>query len=194
MPRRNIQNQAADLPMQNSKHELFCWLYAGYHNRELFGNGQKSYMQAYGYNDEIIACNNDIEKLRREKPRGYTVRIQMKLDHIKSRQDVARANGSALLATPNVRRRVDWLIDQYINNEYTDRELQYTIMQRWDLNAKVTAIREFNRLKARGQAGKIEGNFTFAWENDDESSTKKKPTIKKIEIKNKENDNVEWQQ
>lgn len=112
---------------------------------------------------------------------------------IKSMEHTANTEGNSLLARPNIRQRVDYLLEQYIDNEHTDKELQYVIMQRFDLQSKVAAIREFNRLKDRGSSGKLEGQFTFSWEGDEEekSSTKRtKPVLKKAEIR--QSSNVEW--
>lgn len=168
--------------LKNVKHELFCWLYSGYHNKNLFGNGTQSYMQAYGYNAKIITLEAEKEKIYNSKEEGKTSKIDGIKSQIKALENGARSSSSDLLAKPNIRARVDYLIDSYIDHSYTDRELQYVILQRFDLNSKVSAIKEYNRLKDRGSAGKLEGNFSFSWEGDDDLS-KKKPTVKKMEVK-----------
>lgn len=157
-----------DGELPNPKQELFCWLYAGYHNADLFGNGTRCYMQAYGYIDEIAKINRKIDDLRATRPEGYTVMVDRYDARIKSMRNIAAVGAHTFLIKPNIRARVDYLVDQYIGNDYTDRELQFVIMQRKDLNSKVAAIREFNRLKSRGGAGKFEGEVTFSWEGDDE--------------------------
>jgi len=194
--------------LKNPKHELFCWLYAGYHNRDLFGNGTRCYIQAY-YADEIIKLDEEIEKFEKEKEKAslastdraeliqsnkkYDNEINPRQRRIKSLEKTARTMAADLLAKTGIRARVDYLVDTYIENSYTDRELQYTILQRFDLNSKVQAIKEYNRLKDRGKVGNLEGNFTFSWENAPEGNTgaQKKPVLKKAEIKQKESV-VEW--
>ncbi len=182
--------------LRNPKHELFCWVYAGYHNSRLFGNGTRSYMQAYGYNARIDEINQKIEKMRASKGSKQSGQetIAFLEGKIKSIEHVANTEGNSLLTRQDIRNRVDYLLAQYIDNDHSDRELQFVILQRYDLQSKVAAIREFNRLKDRGGGGKLEGNFTFAWESDDEDQPKdkknKQPTLKKAEISH--NSSVEW--
>ncbi len=179
--------------LENPKWELFCWLYAGYHNRDLFGNGTRCYAQAYGYNDEITKNEIEVNELMSTRRKGYSVRVAQLEARNKSLMNTARNEASALLAKPSVRARVDNLLDQYIDENHTDRELQYVIMQRHDLNSKVQAVKEFNRLKDRGAAGRLEGTFTFAWEGDDDEQPKqkKRPIIKKATLKSQ--GAVEWE-
>lgn len=193
--------------LKNPKWELFCWLYAGYHNRELFGNGTRCYIQAY-YSGEITKLDEEINKYELEKEKEgakkegrneliasnkkFDIEINQRQRRIKSLEKTARTMAAELLAKTGIRTRVDYLVDSYISNDYTDRELQYVILQRFDLNSKVQAIKEFNRLKDRGSNKNLEGNFTFSWEGDEETKKDKKrptPVLKKVEIKQ----NVEWE-
>lgn len=194
--------------LKNPKEELFCWLYAGYHNRDLFGNGTRCYIQTY-YADEINKLHDELDTLQKNKEvagakiegrteliksnKTFDIEINQKERRVKSLENQARSLAARLLAKVSIRARVDYLVDTYIENSYTDRELQYTILQRFDLNSKVQAIKEYNRLKDRGKVGNLEGNFTFSWENAPEGNTgaRKKPVLKKAEIKQKESV-VEW--
>lgn len=198
-----------DTVLKNPKEELFCWLYAGYHNRDLFGNGTRCYIQTY-YADEIIKLEDEIEKYEKEKEKAgvntdgrseliasnkkYDNEINPRQRRIKSLEKTARTLAARLLAKVGIRERVDYLVDTYIENSYTDRELQYTILQRFDLNSKVQAIKEYNRLKDRGKVGNLEGNFTFSWEDPAQGNSKaqKKPVLKKVDIKQKDSV-VEWE-
>lgn len=184
--------------LKNPKWELFCWLYAGYHNRDLFGNGTRCYMQAYGYNAKIIEIRKQIDKLlngsgkdsvtgRVVRAEGYSVEVDKLEREIKGMENSARALAAELLAKVSIRQRADYLVDTYITDEHSDRELQYVILQRFDLNSKVQAIKERNRLKDRGSKGNLEGSFVFSWEDGAPvkkgQPAKKRPVLKKVEVK-----------
>jgi len=89
-------------------------------DREFFGNGVISYIKAF-----------DID---RDKPGQY---------------NVARSGASDLLAKPYILDEINKLMDIYINNETVDKELGFVILQHSDLRSKVSAIKEWNKLKAR---------------------------------------------
>lgn len=181
--------------LKNPKWELFCWLYAGYHNANLFGNGTQCYMQAYGLNARIDALELRKADVIEEHEEGYTTVVAQIDAEMRGIKNGARTGGSDNLAKPNIRARIDYLVDSYITNDHSDRELQYVIMQRKDLNSKVAAIREFNRLKDRGGKGKLEGEVTFSWE--EESAPKKgtapvkKTVTGKVVLQDK--GGVEWE-
>ncbi len=82
-------------------------------------------------------------------------------------RDSAERSGSRLLRNVEVRSRVDALLDEQIDQRVVDRELITIILQNMDLSAKVSAIREFNRVRGRG-AARLEGEFIFKWMGDDE--------------------------
>lgn len=87
---------------------------------EFFGNGTQSYIKVY----------NPVQ-------RGNWY-------------NVVRANASKLLTNANVLKRIDELLNfDGFNEQAVDKELKFVIAQRNDLASKVSAIREFNRLKAR---------------------------------------------
>lgn len=168
--RAPVTKSAGKETLSNPKHELFCHLYAGYHNRELFGNGTRCYGHVY-HRAELEKIRAKLDELRNKKPPGYTVQVDMYERREKSLYETAKTNAADLLTKANLAARIDFLLDQLISNDFMDRELAFTAGQRWDLNAKVAAIREFNRLKARA-SDKLEGEFNFRWV--DETPTKKK--------------------
>jgi hypothetical protein len=114
--------------------ERFCQLYVT--DKEFFGNGTASYIEAYG--------------LDKNSKRTY---------------NSARTMASALLANMNVLRRVNELIDETGLNETTaDKQTLYLMLQNQDLGAKARGIAEFNKVRGRVKEklevhGVINGNF-----------------------------------
>lgn len=133
----------------NTEQELFCVLYTGHHNRELFGNATRCYMEAYGRNLEIQELRNEIENLTLERERGYTTEVKTLEAKVKSIEQSSRNAGNRLCTNPNIRARIDKFMDSMISDEFNDREMQFVISQRYDLASKVAAMREYNALKKR---------------------------------------------
>ena len=104
--------------LTNPNHESFCQLYAS--NREFFGNGVASYVEAYHIN--------------LEKRGAYAS---------------ARTGAYRLLTKDDILKRIDELLDIYINDQVVDKELAFVIIQKADLSSKVSAIREYNQVKNR---------------------------------------------
>lgn len=103
----------------NQKQEKFCRLYAS--DREFFGNGVQSYIEAY--------------QPDQSKPNWY---------------NVARSRASELLTSPNVLRRIDELFEAAeLNDQFVDKQLARLILQDADFSSKISAIREYNKLKQR---------------------------------------------
>lgn len=99
--------------------ELFCQLYAG--DREFFGNGVQSYIEAYGVDTS--------------KPGWYTT---------------ARAGAHENLTKPHILERIDEIFEAHgLNDQFVDKQLEKLIVQDADFNAKMKAIAEYNKLKAR---------------------------------------------
>lgn len=189
-------------PLKNPKQELFAWLYAGYHNRDLFGNGTRCYMQAYGHNDTELKLQEEIMRLEagtlgpdgiRVREKGYTSMVEILEAKIKSLTRFSAVNANYNLARKGVRERVDYLIDNYITNEHTDRELQFVILQRKDLQSKVQAIKEFNTIKERTKS-KLEGNISISWESDEPRPAGRPSSKKKtVPVVAKNSVDVEWE-
>lgn len=99
--------------------ELFCQLYAS--DREFFGNGVQSYIEAY-----------DVDT---SKPGWYTT---------------ARAGAHENLTKPHILERIDEIFEAHgLNDQFVDKQLEKLIIQDADFNAKMKAIAEYNKLKAR---------------------------------------------
>ncbi len=103
----------------NPKQELFCQLYAS--DREFFGNGVQSYIEAYQPDQSL--------------PNWY---------------NTARVGASQLLTNTNVLKRIDELLNlDGFNDQAVDKQLKFLVSQNTDFGSKVAAIREYNKLKSR---------------------------------------------
>ena len=88
---------------------------------DFFGNGTQSYIEAYG-----------IDTTR------------------KGAYDCARASASELLTKVNINAKITELIDRAgLNDHNVDKQLLVAIQQNAEFGSKVSAIREYNKLKAR---------------------------------------------
>lgn len=103
----------------NPRQEKFCQLYAS--DREFFGNGVQSYIEAY--------------EPDQSKSNWY---------------NTARSRASALLTNSNILRRIDELLELgELNDQFVDKQLAKLILQDADFTSKISAIREYNKLKQR---------------------------------------------
>lgn len=88
---------------------------------DFFGNGVQSYIDAY--------------KPDQSKPNWY---------------NRAKSNAAELLTKPDLLNRINELLDlSGFNDANVDKQLLVLIQQNADFNAKVAAIREYNKLKMR---------------------------------------------
>lgn len=103
----------------NLEQEMFCQYYTS--ATEFFGNGVQSYAAAYNF------------------------------DLTDRRQYQTAKNAAArLLTNPKVLRRINDLINaQGLNDANVDKQLFFLLTQNADFNAKLGAIREYNKLKQR---------------------------------------------
>lgn len=89
-------------------------------DREFFGNGTRSYIESY-------------------KPR-----------QIGNWYNVARSRASELLTSPNILNRINEIFEaRGLNDSFVDKQLELLITQNADFRSKVSAIREYNKLKQR---------------------------------------------
>lgn len=103
----------------NLRQEKFCQLYAS--DREFFGNGVESYLEVYN--------------IDRSKKNWYKT---------------ACAATSQLLSNIKVIDRINEILDGGgLNDAFVDKQMLFLIRQHRDFNAKVAAIREYNKLKQR---------------------------------------------
>lgn len=103
----------------NPRQEAFCQLYAS--DREFFGNGVQSYIEAYDF---------DMSK--------------------KGAYAAARALASRLLTNVNVLNRINSIFEAHgLNDTFVDKQLEKLIVQDADFGAKLSAIKEYNALQQR---------------------------------------------
>lgn len=99
--------------------ELFCQLYAS--DKEFFGNGVQSYAEAYG--------------LDLNKAKDYST---------------AKSGASENLTKPYILERINEIFEAHgLNDTFVDKQLEKLIVQDADFNAKMKAIQEYNKLRAR---------------------------------------------
>jgi hypothetical protein len=174
MAKGTKEKKLGETKLAQPKWELFAHLYSGQHNMKLFGNGTQCYSIAYGYTEKIEAKRGEIEDLLKTTPAGYTVKVETLNLEIRRMERLCSVEATRLLVNPSIRARCDFLLSSKISHEFSDRELQYTIAQRADLNSKVQAIKEYNRLHKRAADGRLDGEFTFRWEDEKEEEEDKK--------------------
>lgn len=103
----------------NQRQEEFCQLYAT--DREFFGNGVDSYVEAYDV---------DLNK--------------------KNAYKTAASAASRLLKNVKVIERINELLELGgLNDQFIDKQLSFLVAQHADFGAKLGAIREYNKLKKR---------------------------------------------
>ena len=101
------------------KQELFCKLFAS--DKEFFGNGVKSYIEAYGLNE-----------------------------HDKKDYSIAKSGAYENLNKPHILERINELFEsEGLNDTFVDKQLLKLITQDADFAAKNKAITEYNKLKQR---------------------------------------------
>lgn len=103
----------------NPKQEEFCRLYTT--EVEFFGNGVQAYIESYNPNTT--------------KPNWYKT---------------ACASASQLLSNIKVCERINQLLEENgLNDQNVDKQLLFLINQHADFKSKVSAIKEYNKLKTR---------------------------------------------
>lgn len=112
-----------------------------YVSEDFFGNGVKSYAEVYGYDLTDIKQYN-----------------------------TAKVNAANLLTNPNVFSCINnELDDAGFNDNFVDKQLLFAVSQQADINAKVKAISEYNKLKQRITSKMELINKTFTIELTDSS-------------------------
>lgn len=121
----------------NPKQELFCRLYSS--DREFFGNGVQSYIEAY-----------DIDMSK------------------KNAYKVAQAAASRLLSNVIVLKRINELLElRGLNDAFIDKQLEFLVTQNAELSTKLSAIKEYNKLRSRIME-RSEVTYKFEDMDDDE--------------------------
>lgn len=99
--------------------ELFCELYAS--DREFFGNGVQSYVEAYSVDTT--------------KPGWY---------------NTAKSGASENLTKPYILERIEEIFEAHgLNDTFVDKQLEKLICQDADFRTKLGAIQEYNKMKGR---------------------------------------------
>lgn len=132
--------------------ELFCQLYAS--DREFFGNGVQSYIEAY--------C------VSTSKPGWYAT---------------AKAGACENLTKPYILERINEIFEAHgLNDQFVDKQLEKLIVQDADFKVKMSAISEYNKLKAR-ITQKIEQTSVVSQSNPFENLTEEELRKLAAEIK-----------
>lgn len=99
--------------------ERFCILYSS--DREFFGNGVQSYIEAYEINVK--------------QPGAY---------------NSAKSSAFELLTKPYILERINELLEaRGLNDAFVDKQLEFLITQNASFDAKIRAIAEYNSLRKR---------------------------------------------
>ena len=119
----------------NREQEAFCQCYVN-SDRELFGNGVQSYIEAYWPDTSE-----------------------------KNWYKTACASASRLLTYDKVIARINELLEEWwLNDQNVDKQLSFLIAQYDDKWSKLAAIKEYNRLKARVIEKGTEVNiYDYTW-------------------------------
>lgn len=103
----------------NPKQKAFCELFAS--DKEFFGNGVWSYIQAYGL---------DVNK--------------------KGAYNTAKVNAHKLLTNANILNYINNLFEaRGLNDAFVDKQLEKLITQDAEYSTKIKAISEYNKLRGR---------------------------------------------
>ncbi len=192
------------VPLVKKEQELFCRLYAGNKEGKCFGNAVQSYLIAYSGADRIekntqallvVEHNQKIAWKEKDLDAHALLKIQAEALTEDSRKAYANAGscGPTLLRKPAILKRVNFLFDQYLDPAMMDREMAKVIAQDKDLLSKVAAYREVAKVRGR-LTGKIEGELTVRWEDDEQpNESKKKKAVTKVAVK-KAVEGIEWEE
>lgn len=105
----------------NLKQEEFCKTYV---SQDFFGNGTQSYLEVYGLEDE---GGNKIS------------------------YETAKSAASRMLTYDNIIKKINELLEiGGFNEQNVDKQHLFLINQFADLKTKMSAIKEYNRLRERG--------------------------------------------
>lgn len=137
MAKKKAQPVATESEL-NAKRELFCRYYT--QNDELFGNATLSYAEAFDYRLDELSQDDEIrdQKGKIIEPSTYDKAYR-----------VCSVMGHRLLRNTSVQERLTKLLNELLKDEVVDSELAKVIKQDVKPEAKVSAIREYNKLRGR---------------------------------------------
>jgi hypothetical protein len=129
----------------NPKWELFCAYYV--QNSDTFGNGTQSYGEAYEYNLDELSRDDAMYDWEGEgKERRKIITVDSTYDRA---INVCAMQSSRLLRNAKIQHRIREMLNEMLRDEVIDGELSKLVMQDKDLAAKMSAIREYNKLRNR---------------------------------------------
>lgn len=143
--------------LENTKHELFCKIYSTNTLPKFWGNGQNSYEFAFGHTKRIETLEHLATLPPQKRKRKTLASIATEIRNIRA---VCAASAARLLISENIKARCNWLLDQLGAYNIVDRELLYTIQQRKNLEAKVSAITHHDKREQRIR-DKVDIQHTF---------------------------------
>lgn len=133
-----VLHKAIKIKPLNIQQERFCNNFVNID--ALFSNATLSYAEAYGY--DIDGASQEPEK--DEKGRD----IPLSSDYHRM-YNTCGVNGSRLLKNDKINTRINELFLLSMNDGMVDQELVKVIKQNYKLDSKVSAIKEYNKLKQR---------------------------------------------
>lgn len=143
--------------LEDVKHELFCKIYSTNSLPRFWGNGVNSYEYAFGHTKRIEDLQH-LATLPSSKRKGKTLSsIEKEIRNIRA---TCASSAARLLVSDNIKARCGWLLDQLGAYNIVDRELLYTIQQRRNLEAKVSAITHHDKREQRIRE-KVDIQHTF---------------------------------
>lgn len=131
----------------NLKQDLFCQYYVK--NSVLRGNGTLCYAQAYDIDLDSLSREDKKEVVWDEKKEMDVERVIPNSSEYQTTYDWCSVNASQLLRNTKVQERLVVLYNEMLREDVVDAELTKVILQDDKLEAKVSGIREFNKLKKR---------------------------------------------
>src|ERR1700679_2468576 len=127
---------AKELPLKPQQ-ELFCQLYVK--NEELLGNATLSYAEAYNYKLETLSR----ESITDDKGK------KIEDSEYDKAKNVCAVEGHRLLRMPKLQERITVLLNEMLKDEIVDAQLAKVFLQNKRLDPKISAIREYNKIRQR---------------------------------------------
>lgn len=128
----------------NACQEAFCNYYTG--NDILFGNATLCYAEAYRYNLDMLD-HDDAKFVLVDKKTGKQEKIED--SSYDKAYNVCSVSGFRLLRNPKIQTRINKILNEMMRDDIVDTEIMHTIRQRTDYSAKMSAIKEYNKIKDR---------------------------------------------
>jgi hypothetical protein len=139
------KKKKADAPARendlNIRREAFCQYFTK--NQALFGNATLSYAEAYGYRLDELPRDDAKYKGKGKK------RVMVEESSYDKAYHVCATEGGRLLKIPEIQERITALLNELLRDDIVDSQLAKVITQDYDLQSKVRAINEYNKVRGR---------------------------------------------